>query len=102
MKNATSFHGLNFFLLDNYVINSIFYLGCLSNIHVNGQLKNLQTEVLSSNGTTVGCAQTIDLCIGVECGGGNGKCHLNSSLPDGFECKCRDEFDGKNCEKRIL
>jgi len=84
-----------------HVKNSSSFDGCLFNLFINGQLKDFRGDVLESHDTMIGCALSADLCLGVDCSS-HGKCQLNVSFTEGFECKCDDGFSGRECEKRVI
>jgi len=81
----------------SHVRNSTSFKGCLSNLHINTQLKDLQ-QVEYSHKVSPGCLYNEACQINNNRCQNNGVCKSSFTLKTDFSCECIGEFEGQLCE----
>lgn len=84
-----------------HVRNSSSYRGCMLNLYINSELKNLQQteynhKISSGCSYLESCNQNID-SVHKKCYNG-GTCKSLFSLNSDFTCQCTNDFTGNTCE----
>jgi hypothetical protein len=79
-----------------HVRNSTSFKGCLNNLYINTQLKDLQ-QVEYSHKVSPGCLYSEVCQMSNKCQN-NGLCKPSFTLKTDFSCECSGEFEGQFCE----
>ncbi|KAK5979180.1 Laminin G domain protein [Trichostrongylus colubriformis] len=82
-----------------HVKESNSFKGCISDVFVNNVSITFE-NALEKERITVGCANVVDLCAGVDCG--KGHCEANSTSSRGFTCRCDLGYTGDTCLQRVI
>ncbi|VDK65580.1 unnamed protein product, partial [Onchocerca ochengi] len=70
---------------------------CISDFHVNNVVVDFD-KAEQKERILNGCAESVNLCSGVQCY--SGTCITNSSLSSGYICHCPPGYSGTNCQQR--
>lgn len=78
----------------NFQISNNQFIGCISDLHIDHQLVDLNSYV-ANNGTIAGCSQKRDFCHSQPCLNG-GTCE---EAWGSFTCNCIEGFGGQDCSE---